>query len=414
MGRLKIAVIGSGISGLSCAWYLSKKYKIDIYEKNNYYGGHSNTHTFKIENKMVNIDTGFIVFNELNYKNLCNFFNTLNIKSYKSDMSFSVSMNGGELEYSGASLLTLFAQKKNFLNFKFLTMIYEIVKFYSEAENDRKFFRNIAISRYLEIKNYSNYFKYNHLYPMASSIWSSPIDKISKYPFVEFVNFFSNHGLLKIFDRPKWRTVYGGSKEYVKKVLMNRKINSFKNCKATVRRNKSGTWEVKANNKIKKYDHIVLSVHSDQVSEVIENKEFEYINIFSNIKYSKNNVYLHSDISLMPKSRNVWASWNYVENKSKSEVSVTYWMNLLQEIGTDINFFVSLNPLTPPSSDKIEKKIVYDHPIYDLKTFECQKKVEMIQGKNNLWFCGAYLGYGFHEDGIKSGMKVAEDLLRIA
>ncbi len=412
MSRLKVAVIGSGISGLSCAWYLSKKHKVDIYEKNNYFGGHSNTHSFEVNNRMINIDTGFIVFNDVNYKNLCNFFEKLNVNSYESDMSFSVSINNGELEYSGSSLSTLFSQKKNILNPRFLKMLSEIIKFYRQAEGDRKFFKNLTIAEYLEIKSYSNYFKYNHLYPMAASIWSSPIDKISKYPFVEFVNFFSNHGLLKIFDRPKWRTVLGGSKEYVKKILINKNINPFKNSKATVRRNKLGTWEVKINNQIKKYDHIVLSVHSDQVKEVVTNKEFEYLNIFSRIRYSKNNVYLHSDTKLMPKNRKVWASWNYVDNKDRSQVSVTYWMNLLQKIEINTNFFVSLNPTITPSFNKIEKKIVYDHPIYDLKTFECQKDIEMIQGKNNLWFCGAYLGYGFHEDGIKSGKRVAEYLLR--
>ena len=410
MSKLKIGIIGSGISGLSCAWYLAQKFKVDIYEKNNYFGGHSNTHSFKINNKNINIDTGFIVFNKLNYPKLCNFFKVLNVSSYESDMSFSVSMDNGNLEYSGSSLFSIFAQKKNLINFNFLKMLYEIIRFYNQVEKDREEFKNISISKYLNIKNYSNYFTYNHLYPMASSIWSSPINQISKYPFGEFVNFFSNHGLLRIFNRPKWRTVRGGSKEYVKKVLLNKKITSFKNQKIIINKKRNGKWEVMSNNKVKSYDHIVVSVHSDQVKNIFTNQTFNYLNIFEKIKYSKNIVYLHSDQTLMPKNKKVWASWNYIENKS--EISLTYWMNLLQQIGTDRNYFVSLNPKCLPRSDKIVKKIIYDHPIYDFDTFKCQKEIELIQGKNNVWFCGAYLGYGFHEDGIKSGFNVANEILK--
>ncbi len=409
MSKLKIAVIGSGISGLSTAWYLAKKYDVDIYEKNNYFGGHSNTHSFKFKNSELSIDTGFIVFNEKNYPNLCSFFKLLNVNSYESDMSFSVSMNKGKLEYSGSSLLSIFAQKKNLFNFKFLKMLYEIVRFYNEAEADRKVFTNLTICEYLDLKKYSHYFKYNHLFPMASSIWSSPISKIPDYPFVEFVNFFSNHGLLRIFNRPKWRTVDGGSKEYVKKILMNKRIKSFKSSKAVIKKKKS-KWEVQSNKKKKYYDHVVVSVHSDQVKDLVFYPKYKDLEIFSKIKYSKNKVYLHSDPKLMPRRKDVWASWNYIENKSG--ITVTYWMNLLQKIGTDKDFFVTLNPEHPPESNKIEKEIIYDHPIYDLETFKNQAKIELLQGKENLWFCGAYLGYGFHEDGIKSGIKVAKKLLK--
>ncbi len=411
MSKVKIAIIGSGISGLSCAWHLARKYDVDIYERNNYFGGHSNTHSFRIKDKEVNIDTGFIVFNELNYPNLCNFFRLLNVESYASDMSFSVSMNKGNLEYSGSSISSIFAQRKNLFNFKFLKMLYEIVRFYIEAEKDRESFRGITISEYLDLKKYSHYFKYNHLFPMAASIWSSPISKIPDYPFVEFVKFFSNHGLLRIFDRPKWRTVNGGSKEYVKRILANKRIKSFKNTKVIVKK-KKGKWEVANRKQKKNYDHLVVGVHSDQVEDLIVSPKYKYLKIFSKIKYSKNNVYLHSDSKLMPKRKDVWASWNYIENGP--QITVTYWMNLLQQIGTNNNFFVTLNPKNPPKSEKIEKKIVYDHPIYDLETFKSQKIIESIQGKESLWFCGAYLGYGFHEDGIKSGIKVANELLKRA
>ncbi len=410
MDKLKIAVIGSGISGLSCASYLSKKYTIDVYEKNDYFGGHSNTQTIRLDGKNINIDTGFIVFNELNYPTLCNFFDNLNVKSYESDMSFSVSMNNGALQYSGSSISSIFAQRKNLLNFQFLKMLYEIVKFYREVEKDKVEFVNLTISEYLKKKRYSEFFKFNHLYPMAASIWSSPINEITKYPFAEFVNFFSNHGLLKIFNRPKWRTVKGGSKEYIKKILMNKNIKAHKNSDVTIKKKKSGFWELKVNNKVKNYNHIILGIHSDQVNTILKDFNDNKYNVFSQIKFNKNEVYLHSDPKLMPKNRNVWASWNYLENKS--EISVTYWMNLLQELDTNINFFVSLNPEFLPDIKKIEKKIIYHHPVFDFKTFEAQKKINLIQGKNNLWFCGAYLGYGFHEDGIKSGERVAKKILK--
>ena len=409
MNKLNIAIIGSGISGLSCAWYLSDKFTVDLYEKNNYFGGHSNTHSFEVGGKEINIDTGFIVFNELNYPNLCDFFENLNVKSYESDMSFSVSMNEGKLEYSGKSVMSLFAQKKNFFNVRFLRMLYEVIRFYKEAENDKLNFKDISISEYLEIKKYSNYFKHNHLYPMAASIWSSPINKITKYPFKEFVSFFSNHGLLRILDRPRWRTVHGGSKEYVKKVLNNKNIRSFKNVDVRIDR-KNDKWKLIREKNDKHYDHVVLCVHSDQVRQVIPDMDYNHLNIFSGIKYNKNSVYLHSDERLMPNNKKAWASWNYLENKN--QLSVTYWMNLLQDLKTNKNFFVSLNPRKTPDPTKIEKIVNYEHPVYDLQTFNSQKEVELIQGLNNVWFCGAYLGYGFHEDGIKSGKWVANEIIR--
>ncbi len=410
MNKSKIAIIGSGISGLSSAWYLSKKYSVDIYEKNNYFGGHSDTHTFVKNNKKINVDTGFIVFNDLNYPNLCNFFEDLGVRSYASDMSFSVSMNSGALQYSGSSFASMFAQKKNIFNYKFLKMLFEIVKFYRNAEKDKEIYTQLTIDQYLKKKKYSYYFKLNHLYPMAASIWSTPIEKISKYPLKEFVNFFSNHGLLRILNRPKWKTVEGGSKEYVKRVLNNPKIRSFKNKKVKLGKNIEGKWEVIFDNSKKKYDHLILAIHSDQVKNIFTNYRKDYFKFFSQIKYSKNIVYLHSDERLMPQNKNVWASWNYLE--SDSTLSVTYWMNLLQNLNTSQNFFVSLNPEINIDKKKIRKKVLYHHPTYTFETFDAQKKIQLIQGQDNLWFCGAYLGYGFHEDGISSGLKVAKDLQR--
>ena len=411
MENLKIAVIGSGISGLSCAYYLSKNFKVDLFEKNSYFGGHTHTQTIKSGGETINVDSGFIVFNQINYPNLCNLFEELNIKSYVSDMSFAVSDKIDNIEYSGTSLSSLFSQKKNLLSIKFWRMLYEIVCFNLLAKKQIDKYKNLTIQEYLDLKNYSNYYKYKHLYPMAASIWSSEINEIKKYPFEKFVMFFLNHGLLKILNRPKWRTVLGGSKKYVEKILKSKNISAFKNSSVKLSNIKENKIFLDVKGKKKKYDHLIIAVHSDQVKNIINLKKEEK-KIFEDIRYTKNKVYVHSDKKLMPKSKETWSSWNYIEDKTKkSGVNVTYWMNKLQQLNTNLNIFVSLNPSTLPSKDKIFKKVNYDHPLFDFNTFENQKKITAMQGNKNIWFCGAYLGYGFHEDGITSALNVVRKIL---
>ena len=408
MRNFKIAVIGSGISGLSCAYYLSKNYKVDLFEKNSYFGGHTHTQTIKYRGKNINVDSGFIVFNEINYPNLCNLFEELNVKSYESDMSFAVSNKIDNIEYSGTNLSSLFSQKKNLLNFNFWRMLCEIVSFNLLAKKHIKKYKNYTIQEYLDLKNYSDYYKYKHLYPMAASIWSSEINEIKKYPFEKFVMFFVNHGLLKIINRPKWRTVLDGSKNYVEKILESKDISAYKNSSVKFLYSKENKIFLNVNGKKKEYDHLVIAVHSDQVKKIINLKKEEK-KMFEDIRYTKNKVYVHSDKKLMPESRNAWSSWNYIENKTnKKGVNVTYWMNKLQKLNTNLNIFVSLNPSILPSKEKIFKEIYYDHPLFDLNTFENQKKITTIQGNKNIWFCGAYLGYGFHEDGITSALHVVK------
>ena len=412
MRKLKIAVIGSGISGLSASWKLSKYHNIHLFEKNNYYGGHANTLKVKLEEKSFYVDTGFIVFNHINYPNLCNLFNELGVRTYESDMSFSASLENRALEYSGSSLGSMFAQKKNIFNFRYLKMLMEIIKFYKNVEYDIRNYNNCTIDDYLTIKNYSDFFKYKHIYPMASSIWSSSLNEIKKYPFEQFVNFFSNHGLLNIINRPKWRTVFNGSQTYVKKIIEKKNIIASKNIDIKIDRFKNGKLILKVNKKEKKYDHVIIAVHSDQVKQVNKIQNLNNIKVFEDIKYTTNEVFLHTDESLMPRLKKVWASWNYLEGENSNKLSVTYWMNKLQNLDTNKNIFVTLNPYMKPSKNKTIKRIIYDHPIYSLKTFKTQKKIRQIQGKNNIWYCGAYLGYGFHEDGIKSGLDVVTQILK--
>lgn len=415
MRKLKIAVIGSGISGLATSWKLSKSCNVELYEKNNYFGGHANTQRVKLgDEKQFRVDTGFIVFNEINYPNLCDLFKNLGVETYSSDMSFAASINDGDVEYSGSTLLNMFAQKKNFFNLKFLKMVYEIIKFYITVEKDAIKYTDYTLKDYLEEKCYSEYFKFYHIYPMASSIWSSSINEISNFPFTQFVNFFSNHGLLNLVNRPKWRTVVEGSQAYVKKILDSPNLKSFKNANVKVIScNKNGV-NLKVGKKVKRFDHVVVAVHSDQVIRLVSCLGDKQKTLFKKIKYTVNKVYLHTDDQFMPKRRKVWASWNYIQGKEhKKKLSVTYWMNKLQKLDTRKNIFVTLNPEKPPLKSKLIKTVLYNHPLFDLDTFKTQKKIRRIQGLNKLWFCGAYLGYGFHEDGIKSGLSVANKILEI-
>ena len=406
MKKKKIAIIGSGISGLSCAWKLSEKFDVELFECKNRFGGHSNTVEIKEGKKTINVDTGFIVFNEHNYPLLCKFFDSLGVNSYESDMSFSVSITHNNLQYSGTNLFSIFAQPKNIINLDFLRMLFEIVRFNRNVEKDVKSFSNLTIDQYLKKKKYSNYYIYNHLYPMAGSIWSSKIGDIKNYPFDKFVSFFANHGLLKIFNRPKWRTVKDGSRSYVEKILKNKKIKFYKSTSVKVKKKKNKIY-LNIKGSIKSYDHLVIATHSDQVKSVLNLGVVEK-KIFTKMIYKKNVVYLHSDKSLMPKNMKVWSSWNYLQSsRHASELTVTYWMNKLQNLKTDTNIFVSLNPFKKPKKEKIFKIIEYEHPHYNFETFRKQKEIDNIQGRENIWFCGAYLGYGFHEDGISSSMNVA-------
>ena len=414
MRKLKIAVIGSGISGLSASWGLSKKHDIHLFEKNDYFGGHANTLKVKLKKEeSFYVDTGFIVFNHLNYPNFCNLFNELDVKTYESDMSFAASLNNGSLEYSGSSLGSMFAQKKNIFNFRYLRMLLEIIKFYKNVEYDKMNYKDLTIENYLKVKNYSEFFKYKHIYPMASSIWSSSLNEIKKYPFEQFVNFFSNHGLLNLINRPKWRTVLNGSQSYVKKIIEKENISAVKSVDIEINKVKNEKLTLRINKKDEQFDHVIIAVHSNQVKRVNKISNLNNIKIFEDIKYTTNEVFLHTDETFMPNLKKVWSSWNYLEGRNDNQLSVTYWMNKLQKLDIKTNIFVTLNPFTKPSKEKIIKRIIYNHPIYDLKTFKTQKKIRQIQGENNIWYCGAYLGYGFHEDGIKSGLDVVNQILKI-
>ena len=415
--KMKIAVVGSGISGLSSAWLMSKKHDIYIFEKNDYIGGHSNTQTIitKYEQKKINVDTGFIVFNDLNYPNLRSFFKLLNVDTYESNMSFAVSMFDKKFEYGGENINSLFAQKKNIFKLEFWIMLRDLVRFYNHASKDIHKYPNLTIGEYLLLKNFSKAFINRHLYPMAASIWSSDINEIENFPFPTFIKFFKNHGLLNLKERPKWRTVLNGSRSYINKILEKSKFNVHKSeAVVSIHRNNKKVY-LQTNKKKYIFDQIVLASHPDESLALLRDPTESEKSLLSKIKYQKNIVWLHSDNKFMPKNRKVWSSWNYLDFNEKPNrgLCVTYWMNNLQNLGTKDEIFVSLNLPESPDEKKMFKKIIYSHPLYVKDTILAQEGLCKIQGQNNTWYCGAYLGMGFHEDGIKSGLSVAEKITDI-
>jgi len=413
---MKIAVIGSGISGLSAAHFLSKKYKVDLFEKDNHFGGHS--YTVDIleagTNKLISLDLGFIVFNKATYKNLINFFHELDVKYEKSDMSFAVSVKNSNIEYSGSGLKGLFSNKLNIFNLNFLKMINEIISFYKNAENiNEKDYKDKTLEDYLKLKKCSNYFINFHIIPMVAAIWSMPPKLAGKMPMDLFLNFFKNHGLFKIKNRPQWYTVTGRSKVYVNKVLKTISGEHFKNHEIkSVERNKDSVRIFYgALNKYLDYDKIVFATHADDTLKLIQNPTQAESNILGSFKYKSNTAYLHNDIRLMPNKKNAWSSWNSIlDKKDISKNCVTYWLNKLQNLNTKSNYFLTLNPIFEIDGSKIIKKIEFSHPFYDLQSLKAQKNLKELQGQKNSWFCGSYFGYGFHEDGLKSALNIVNQI----
>ena len=405
--KKKIAVIGSGISGLYLAWKISKKFNVTVYEKNNYFGGHSNTVEVNLKKKKISVDTGFIVFNKKNYPNLTDFFKFYNISIEKSNMSFSVDFQKENFYYSG-TLTGIFSQKKNILKKKFWIMLYEIIKFYKSAHLEKKKYKNLTLEDYLNKKKYSEYFKNKHIYPMASAIWSTKKRDINKMPFQTFINFFENHGLLNLFNRPTWYTVKGGSKNYVKKILENPLIKVKKNTKVIKLKKIKNKMLVFTNKSYEVYDHVVCACHANETGDLLSKMDIKLSRLLKKFRYSSNKVFLHSDKRLMPLKKSIWASWNYlsIKRREKNIQCFSYWMNKLQNIDKKYLLFLTLNPPFTPRN--IFYKTTYTHPIFTNKTMEIPKELNKIQGKNKIWFCGSYFGYGFHEDGINSSIKVAK------
>ncbi|MGY3527407.1 putative NAD/FAD-binding protein [Bradyrhizobium sp. USDA 4452] len=414
-GRLNIAVIGTGISGLSAAWLLSQRHDVTVYEKSDRIGGHSNTVMATVGHERVAVDTGFIVFNRKTYPNLAALFRHLDIPTQASEMSLSVSLDRGNLEYSGTGLSGLLAQPGNLLRPRFWSMLRDLVRFYDRATRDaaRLSDERISLGDYLMQGGYGSAFRDDHLLPMASAIWSAPPDEILAFPAATFIRFHHNHGLLQLTGRPPWETVIGGSRVYVQRLVQPFADRIRLDCGVVgIRRSSGRVMVTDVRGETQPYDHVVLATHANQALSAIDDPTPDEAELLGAFRYSRNLAVLHSDPRFMPRRRPAWSSWNYVGSRDKAAtaVGVTYWMNRLQGIPQHLPLFVTLNPAHPPHSDTLHHTEVYEHPIFDAAAIAAQQGLWSLQGRKNTWFCGAHFGAGFHEDGLQSGLAVAEQL----
>ena len=412
---MKIAIVGSGVSGLTSAYLLSKAHEVHIYEAQDYIGGHVYTLPVYLNGISYEIDTGFIVFNDRTYPNFNKLLNQINVLSQPTSMSFSVKCEATGLEYNGTSINGLFAQRLNLLKPSFLLMVKDILRF----NRDAKVFLNdpveeITFGEFLKRGGYSNSLKNDYALPMASAIWSAKSKVIENANFRFFAQFFDNHGMLNVNDRPQWRVIKGGSKQYILKLIEPFKNNIRINSPVDKIIRKNEGIEVVFNKQQKElYDRIIIATHSDQALKMIENPSHEEREILSAIPYQTNVAHLHWDCSVLPKQKNAWASWNYFKpNKLKDETTVTYYMNMLQSLDMPRNVCVSLNMEEHIDPKKIYKKIIYEHPVFTSEAILAQKRHKEIDGVNKIHFCGAYWGSGFHEDGLNSALSVCKSFGR--
>ena len=410
---MKIAVVGSGISGLSAAYYLSKNHQVDLFEKDDHFGGHSHTIDLNISAKKIAVDIGFIVFNFKTYPNLIKFFNENKIEIEKSDMSFSVSLRNTLFEYCGKGLDGIFANRSNLFNLKFLRMFYDIIKFYKKCDHFDKFDENITLGNFLEKEKLSKEFINYHLIPMVSAIWSMPPYEANQMPLKFFLKFFQNHGLFKLKNRPQWFTVSNRSRSYVQNILSKISGEHFKNYNVNKIKSKSSGIDLYygGESEFFNYDKVIIATHADEALSIIDNPTNEEKEILSKFSYRENIAYIHTDKTAMPKNKKAWSSWNSSLKKDEvNKSSITYWLNLLQNLRCNENIFLTLNPYFEIDQSKILKKVKFTHPYFDQSALDHQRELQNLQNKRNILFCGSYFGYGFHEDGIKSSIEMLKNL----
>jgi predicted NAD/FAD-binding protein len=419
---MRVAVIGTGIAGNAAAWALSKRYPVTVYDRELRSGGHSHTVTIDYDDKPLAVDIGFIVYNELNYPDLTALFAHLGIETIESCMSFAVTADAGRFEWKGGgntwrdTAEGLFAQPKNLLSPSYLWMLRDILTFNTKSVEDHAAGRltGLTLGEYFAKRKFAPRLLTDYLAPMGAAIWSAPSAQILDFPAENFVAFFNNHRLLQ-YDRPVWRSVKGGSRRYVEKLTSAFRDRLRLGCAVTsIQRTSHGVVVNDSHGGSDAYDHVVIASHSDQALAMLSDASDRERSVLGDIRYAPNVVYLHRDVRLMPKRRRAWASWNFLrwqrEGSTVNDVAVTYWMNRLQGIDDDKPLFVSLNPPFAPDPALTFGKYMCDHPQYNAAAFAAQKRLGEIQGKRHTWFCGAWAGYGFHEDGLRSGLAVAEAL----
>jgi uncharacterized protein len=412
---MRIAVVGTGIAGNAAAWALatSTSHDLVVYEKESRIGGHSATVDVDYDGTQVAVDTGFIVYNELNYPNLTALFAHLGVATETSDMGFAVSSRGGTMEWAGRAtemLNGLFARRRNIVSFAHLNMIREMFRFNKMALADKAAGRltSESIGTYLERGRFSQRFREEYLVPMGAAIWSMPPRSLVEFPADSFIAFFDNHRLLH-WNRPVWRTVTGGSRAYVKVITAPFADRIRKGAGVvSIKRHDLGVTITDVTGHSERFDRVIIAAHSDQALAMLDDANDAERNALGGVPYRDNDVWLHRDESLMPRRRAAWAAWNVLQDNQGREITLTYWMNVLQNIDRRLPLFVTLNPPRPPRADLTFGRFSYAHPQFRTGATEAKQALPAVQGVRNTWFCGAWTGYGFHEDGLRSGLEAAE------
>lgn len=413
--RQKIGIVGSGISGLGAAWALRERHDVTVFEKEPRAGGHSHTVDVDYDGVRIPVDTGFIVYNEHNYPNLTALFRELSVETFETYMTFGFSAQSGLLEWQGNTILSLFAQKRNLFRPSFHRMWMDMIRFRKQGLDDLKSGRieGLSLGNYLTLRGFSRAFTENCVIPMGAAIWSSAASDMLAFPAASFIRFFENHRLFYM-EKPIWRTVKGGSRNYVSKLeaILGPSLRRGLGVRS-VHRHPTGVRLTDSTGAAHEFDQVILATHSDEALGLLSDAGDTERQILGALPYAMNKVYLHRDAALMPKRRAVWSSWNYLARPTLDDgqaVSVSYWMNSLQGIDKRFPLFVTLNPQTPPRADLTFRTFDYAHPQFDANALLAQRRLHLIQGQRRTWFCGAYAGYGFHEDGLTSGLEVATRL----
>jgi predicted NAD/FAD-binding protein len=413
-GIVRIAVIGSGISGLSCAHYLSTSHEVSVFEAGRQVGGHTATVDVKLGTRRYAIDTGFIVFNDWTYPNFIALMDSLGVSSKPTSMGFSVRDERSGLEYSGTNLDTLFAQRGNLLSWRFISMVRDILRFNKESVADLDAGRvsdSQTLGEYLERNRYGEAFSRQYLTAMGSAIWSADCATILDFPLSFFLRFFRNHGLLSVQDRPQWRVIEGGSREYLRPLCQRFAQRIFTGCAVTrVLRAPGQVVLAMADGRRLPFDQVVLATHSDQALALLDEPSPAERDVLGALPYQSNDVVLHTDTRLLPRNRKTWSSWNYSLGGGQERSVVTYNMNILQGISAPETFCVTLNNSAAINPVKILGRFSYDHPVFSIAGIAAQQRWGEINGQRNTWFCGAYWHNGFHEDGVVSALRVANAL----
>lgn len=410
----KVAIIGTGVAGMGCGHFLHQKYDLTFFEELDYVGGHTNTVTVNENGKPVYIDTGFMVFNYQTYPNLCALFEEIKAPVKKTDMSFSVQYLPAKLEYSGSSINHLFAQRRNIFNPSFLKMLMQINRFNKESVEilDQAKYADYSIGRYIKEFGYSEDMVWKYLIPMSSAVWSTPMKDILDFPAVSLVRFFKNHGFLGLDSQHQWFTLHNGSQAYRElliapfrdRIQLNKKVG-------IVERLEDGKVKITSTDGTSGiFDKVIMACHADQSYKIMRNKTADEERLLSKFKYQPNKAVLHTDRRLMPKKKLAWSSWNYrVEEKNGELVpSTIYWMNRLQQVSEEVDYFVSINPSDQLDPKTILKEIDYEHPLFDVAAMQAQQELHLLNQSGPVYYCGSYFKYGFHEDAYASAVDLCK------